>query len=481
MRCSTNVVLVALGLLLGTGGCNGFLTGDKLSQNPNQPASPSLPSLFVGLQVGQFALQEGTVPMMVCEWMQQCAGINGRFVDALGRYDYDETSNIVDWAQVYGSGGLVDEREDEALARASGDSVWLGIVKIWEAFTVGTAADQWGNIPYSQAVSNNLTPSLDSGFVVYAAVQGLLSEAIAEFQCTAPTCAGPGPLDMVFGGDRQKWAAAAHTLKARYFMHTAESLGTPAYQAAIAEALLGISDASGASDFKSLHTSATSERNLWAQFQFSSGFGSDLVAGKFLADFMNARSDPRRAQYFCKNALGTYGGQDYGPNQPSNTVSNFSGAGCTNRVSDGTFGQPYVTYAENELILAEAYTATGDSLNAILHLNNERVAAGLAAIPAPGVPMGQQMIDSVMYEKYVALFQNIEVIMDYRRTCRPKITPAAPAQTNFLIPNVVPGRLFYSQAERNVNSNVPLPSTQLNAHGFRNPGDVSACPFPPPP
>lgn len=480
MRRTMNVALVSLSLL-GTVACNGFLTGEKLSQSPNQPATPSLPSLFVGLQVGQFALQEGAVPMMLCEWMQQCAGINGRFVDALGRYDYDETSNVGDWALVYGSGGLVDERQDEALARTSGDSVWLGIVKIWEAFTIGTAVDVWGNVPYTQAVGINLTPALDNGFAVYDSAESLLSQAIAELGCTAVTCAGPGPLDMVYGGNRARWTAAAHTLKARYYMHKAESLGTAAYQAAIAEALQGISDATGGADFRSLHTTATSERNMWAQFQFSSGFGSDLVAGKFLADFMNARGDPRRAQYFCKNALGTYGGQDYGPSQASNTVSNLSGAGCTNRISDGTFGQPYVTYAENQLILAEAYAATGDSLNAITHLNSERVAAGLVAIPAPGVPKGQQLADSIMYEKYVALFQNIEVIMGYRRTCRPKITPAAPAQTNFLIPNVVPGRLFYSQSERNVNPNVPLPSEQINTHGFRNPGNVNACPFPPPP
>ena len=39
MRCNTNVALVSLGLLLGTAGCDTFLTGDKLSNNPNLPTA----------------------------------------------------------------------------------------------------------------------------------------------------------------------------------------------------------------------------------------------------------------------------------------------------------------------------------------------------------------------------------------------------------------------------------------------------------
>ena len=39
----------------------------------------------------------------------------------------------------------------------------------------------------------------------------------------------------------------------------------------------------------------------------------------------------------------------------------------------------------------------------------------------------------------------------------------------------MPGRLFYPQAERNANTNIPDPSIQLSTHGFRNKGDVHAC------
>jgi len=468
MRRNTNVALVSLGLLLGTAGCTSFLTGDKLSSTPNLPSAATDQQLFVAIQAAQFAVQEGTIAMLMCMWYQQCGAANGRFVEQGGHYIYGEGSNIAsnngDWITIFDAGGLVDIRSVEAAEVAKGDSTWLGIIKIWEAFTVGTASDMWGNIPYSE-ITTSKTPVLDNRFAVLDSVQKLLTQAIAEL--TNAAGAGPGTADLVFRGTRASWIAAAWTLKARYFMHTAESLGTPAYTNAITAALNGISDATGNSDFRSFHSAATSERNMWLQFQTSSGFGTDLEAGKALVDRMNARSDPRRALYFCKNAGGTYGGDDFNVAQPSATVSGFL---CTPEPArfNATARIPYVSYAENELILAEAYQQTGNDGSALTHLNNERTAAGLSALAGIVSPA---LLDSIMTEKYVAMFQNIETINDYRRQCRPAITPAS----NTLGFTNVPGRLYYSHDERNVNPNVPDPSTQIATHGFRNPGDVHGC------
>jgi hypothetical protein len=207
---------------------------------------------------------------------------------------------------------------------------------------------------------------------------------------------------------------------------------------------------------------------MWAQFQTSSGFGTDLEAGKPLVDYMNARTDPRRAAYFCRNGLGGYGGDDFNSPQPSNAVSLFN---CLPpRFSDGA-RIPYVSFAENELILAEAYNANGNDALALTHLNNERATVG-APISTPLVGItGAALRDSIMMEKYVAMFQNIESISDYRRTCIPALTVVVNNQ-NFVH---VPGRLFYPQNERNVNPNIPTPGAQLANHGFRNTGDQHAC------
>jgi len=527
MRRNTNVALVSLGLLLGTAGCDSFLTGDKLSQNPNFPTVASIQQLFVGVQAAQFAFQEGTVAMMMCMWVQGCSAANGRFVQQGGQYFFNEGSNIGansgDWILVYDGGGLVDIKQIETDAVASGDSSYLGVTKIWEALTIGTASDMWGNIPYSEAVSGNKTPVLDNRFVILGNLQTVLTQAIAEL--TNGAGAGPGVADLVFQGDRANWIRAAWTLKARYFMHTAESLGVPAYTAAIAAATNGINDPSGASDLASFHSTATSERNMWAQFQTSSGFGTDLEGGRFLATYMNARLDPRRAAYFCPTATGPWvAGHAYAANakivdsngevekvvtagtsagtQPTwatttgattadNTVTwrnlgqpyggdDFNTVITPDSVSSfaclpARFGEatriPYVSYLENELILAEAYNQTGNDALALTHLNNARATVGPPiSTPLVGIT-GAALLDSIMLEKYVGMFQNIESINDYRRTCIPAITPSS----NSAGFTHVPGRLYYPQNERNVNPNIPDGSFQVATHGFRNAGDVHAC------
>src|SRR5256886_17481522 len=76
-----NVAVVSLGLALGAAGCGNFLTGDKLTNDPNNPSQATPEQLFVGVQANMFSSQENSVAMTVCMWMQQCMGVGGRFVD----------------------------------------------------------------------------------------------------------------------------------------------------------------------------------------------------------------------------------------------------------------------------------------------------------------------------------------------------------------------------------------------------------------
>ena len=522
----THVALACL--LLGTAGCDTFLTGDKLSNNPNLPISASAQQLFVGVQAGQFAFQEGTIAMMMCEWVQACSAGNSRFVQQAAQYVFNESSNIAansgDWISAYDGGGLIDIKKVEAAVGGAHDSLWLGITQIWEALTMGTVSSMWGDVPYSEAVSGKTNPVLDDRFVILGNLQTLLSSAITNL---AGAGAGPGLNDLIFQGDaasRTKWTHVAWTLKARYYMQTAESLGAPAYNAAITAATNGISDASGASDFASFHSTATSERNMWTQFQTSSGFGTDLEGGKALIDILKARGDPRLTEYYCKATTAAWKDTTkYAKNaallDPSGSmeqVSSVTGdakSGLTMPTWPTTVGDsvvdnhvtwvnrgvpyvgddfntpppppvsqfnclpprfhadariPYVSYVENELILAEAYNQTGNDALALVHLNNARAVVPLGALVGL---TGAQLLDSIMIEKYAAMFQNIESINDYRRTCLPAITPSTNSE-NF---TNVPGRLFYPQTERNVNPNIPTPTVQLATHGFRNKGDVHAC------
>src|SRR5439155_27300649 len=87
-----------------------------------------------------------------------------------------------------------------------------------------------------------------------------------------------------------------------------------------------------------------------------------------------------------------------------------------------TFAQPIVTCIENELILPEAYCRLGQAANAQTSFDNAR-----ASVPGLAAKTITSNAD-IMEEKYVALYQNIEVWNDYKRSCYPAIT-AVPTST----------------------------------------------------
>jgi hypothetical protein len=312
--------------------------------------------LFVGVQAAQFGFQEGFTAMLICEWVQQCGGIGGRFVDQQGTYSIQPTDIDIPFEDVYRGGGLVGVRAVEASAEAEGDKYYKGVAEVFEAMNMMYAADVWGDVPYRYAISDSTEPPFDPQMQIYDDLLALLDKAIADLG--GP---GTGPLafDLIYGrksaaDQKAAWIQAAHTLKARLYLRRVEKLGAAQYTSALNEAKLGIS--SPANDWKTYHTGATSERNMWAQFQISS-FGNDLVAGKPLADLMVASNDPRLPEYFGKNSSGTYSGYDVSTGVQTVPISPLVGSARTNNPQ---FAQPIITYDETQLIIAEAAFQTND-------------------------------------------------------------------------------------------------------------------------
>ncbi|HMI43216.1 MAG TPA: SusD/RagB family nutrient-binding outer membrane lipoprotein, partial [Gemmatimonadaceae bacterium] len=207
-------------------------------------------------------------------------------------------------------------------------------------------------------------------------------------------------------------------------------------------------------DLRTSHATATSERNEWTQFQGTS-FGPDLVAGKRLVDLMKAQSDPRLPEYFGLNEAGGYGGFDVTTGTtPGADISPLDGS----RNAD-EFRQPIVTWEENQLILAETNFRLLGAVAAQPYLNAVRTARGKGIVLAS--------LQSIMEEKYIALFENIEVWNDWKRTCIPALTPA-------LGKTAIPGRVYYGQTEEQTNDNTP-PSSDQNLFTVRNPNDPNGC------
>jgi len=447
MRKST-IAAAALALTV-LGGCNDFLESPKAVADPNAPTQATTNQLFIGVLANTFGNEEGPVEMIICQWMQQCAGVNGRFVEDQANYNIDESSFDVPFENIYSAGGLIGIRAVEARATEAGDKLYLGIAEVLEAMDMTFAADVWGDVPYSEAVGAVTTPKFDPQMTVYANLLTLLDKAVADMNGGDT---GPGGADLVYGGDKTKWIQAAHTLKARLYLRQVEKLGNANYTSALNEAKQGIS--SPANDWKAVHSSNTSERNMWAQFAKSS-FGPDLVAGSTLVNLMKADNDPRIGNYFSKNSAGSIVGFDVSTATPD--VATVSAL-----VTNETYAQPIITYDETQLIIAESALQTGDRATAGTAFNNVRTRAGKPTIAAASLTLA-----NIMTEKYITLFENPEVWSDYKRTCLPALKPARGRSR-------VPGRLFYGSTESQTNPNTPSPTAQ-NLFTVRNANDPNAC------
>ena len=474
-----------LALALLSAGCSDFLQGPGLTENPNNPTTGTALQQLIAVHANMATRLEGQLARCAGIFTQQLIGSNNQQLAWCTGYGITESDISGQMSGFYTGGGLLGIRNIQAAAVASGDQFLLGMVKVWEGLAMGTATSVWGDLPYSEAVNPAIeSPRLDSQQSIYAAVQSRLDEGIAALQTAAATATGncvPTEGDLIYcaaavakATEIQRWIRAAYTLKARFHLHLVERNGNAEYGLALAAAQNGISEAPTSAtqaidgqapgDFRMFHGSTQDfDANVWAEFLLAR---ADIVAGNVLVQILKARNDTvRLRRYFDANSAGQFVGADRNNVPVPAGGSSVPSVINTSVRRQFTFRQAIVTWAENQLIMAEAKFMTGDSAGAVGNVNAVRTAVGMPAL-------GGVSFTDVMLEKYIAMFQNIDVWSDFKRTCIPLVTPNGTAAE-------VLGRLPYGSAERTSNPNVPLPSSYpagtTGSSPVRNWNDPNPC------
>jgi len=505
-------VLLGLGLAMGAAGCSDYLSGPGISStsDPNNvtvltKAGP----LYIGVQEAAPVQREGQIARFATAYMQQIAGIARQSVS----FDhYLASPGDVDtyFGGIYGSsnvvtggGGLLDVHKMQQLARKLNDSLYVGVGKIYEALMMGYAADIWGDIPYREAADSTiLQPHFDGQIQIYADLQTQLDSAINIFlTATGPTNAG-GAADgseLIYTNKtadelRAIYTQVAHSLKARLYMHTAAT-NPAAYALALSEAQLGISTPDN--DLLWFHDATPTGNNIW--WQYNSQRAGDIGPGAALVEILKRRitgglEGPERINFYFLPATG---GLFFGYRPEGNKVLPGGGGAAGsfsnfNTFIDGVtppadFRQPELTYAETQLIAAEAAFHAGGAGAAQPFLDAARAnrkygSTGGVAVTFPPLAAGSApaTLQNIMEEKYVTLFLNPEVWNDWKRTCLPSLAPA-PASVSSTTPGgagPIPGRLPYGQTEINANPNTPSTNSAGVAIGSTtlNPNQPTACP-----
>ncbi|MEP6493155.1 MAG: SusD/RagB family nutrient-binding outer membrane lipoprotein [bacterium] len=432
---------IRLAALLSTivlmGACNtdNFLTGGELSTDPNRPTQATSSQLFVGIQASTWALLQSDPARVTNMWVQQFKGSNQQYIAI---YNYGITEQITNGfhAGLYTGGGLVDIRRLEAQTAALHDSVFHGIAQVMEALVIGSGADLFGDLTYTHALTNELNPPLDPQLAIYDSAQALLSRALVDLKATGPTNTGPSDADLAYGGDPVKWTKLAHTLKARFLMHTAEVRPT-VYAQVVTEAAQGLTIADD--NFNAVYSGNSNEQNFWYQFDVVQRSGYLTPNAQFV-DLLKTRSDPRLAKFF-----------------------NADQTDLNDALISPSATQSMATANESLLLWAEAAQRNGNDAAGLTRLNQARALAGLSAEASL---TGRALLAEILTEEYITDFQSLEAWNLYKRTCTPNLTPV-------VVGVKIPARFPYDAGERNTNTNVP-PLSQQPARNANDPKNATS-------
>jgi hypothetical protein len=218
------------------------------NNNPNSPNTVVPANILPGVQISLAYTQGGDLARYTGLFMQQCVGFSRQ---SQAYYNYVMTSTDFDnsWGNMYTS-VLGNNMDLLTRSDAGGYNRYSGISRILMAYSLQLLVDEWGDIPYSEALRGdaNTHPAFDNQQNLYDTILNLVDRALDLFNNSDPGGLIPGNDDLIYAGDIDKWSKFGHAIKARLYIH--QSKNNPAMAAnALNEANMSFISNSENADF----------------------------------------------------------------------------------------------------------------------------------------------------------------------------------------------------------------------------------------
>ncbi len=440
--------------------CQDLVEG--INENPNGITIEDVDgSLFLtGAMLANSSAQAGHLNRISGMYSGQLTGLSSLYSNIYG-YSISTAESIGTWSRIYI--GIVPNVR-HIRNTLPNDDLLQGICKVLEAQAIGTGAALFGDVPYTQINQADIDdPIFDDQISVLNAAIALLDDAISDLN-------GAGSrgldLDIYYGGDATKWAAAANTLKARFLMMQRD------YSAAYSAALNGISSYDGNMQHipRGDASIAEGDKNLFWEILEGSRAGDIGSADSYLAGLLDPSSDTYRGNAKTdETARGMYS-------------YIFETGGSDNLgIIEQFEPQNLVSFEENHLILAEAGARTAGFDTGLQHLNEFRAwlngggrlnanfsgesylydaytaddfASG-GMENTDGMDSSRALLREIIEERYVSGFGQFMPFDDARRLRKGEDDIAVPFPLNTAAASQHPERFPYSDDELNSNSNAP--------------------------
>ncbi len=463
MRTTNRILgVVAAALVVGAGAaCNKDLT--NINRNPNGPVDvppPSiLPSVIHSAVDNLFGTWVGLKNGLV--WTQQVAEIQYRDED---KYILRPGSTGSQWSLYNGPLNDAQLIIDKGVSAKTPN--WEAVGRIMKSWMFGILTDQFGDVPYSQALQGATapTPKYDAQKDVYAGLFADLDKAGSEID---PSGIGFPSGDLLYGGDMSEWKKFAYSLMLRDAIHLSNVDPTTAAKEAQAAVAGGVFQ-SNDDNAQLMYLASDPNQNPIYRDHWVGG-RDDYGMAKTFVDSLTNWSDPRLPIFAQPNVNGTYQGLQSGLNDGEGPAVKFiSRIGVIWRETPNS---PMVIESYAEVLFLEAEAAQrgwiqGDPAS----LYTQAITANMQALSAlstaaGGPPITQAQIDAylaqpqvqynaatglqqIAYQKWIALFMNgPESWTEARRTGVPNLVPGPHA-----ILSTIPTRIPYPDNEAVLNT-----------------------------
>jgi hypothetical protein len=464
-------ILIIIAVIMSSISCTKVYDGKNI--DPNNPVDVNAETLLKGMELANIAVQVSHIQRITGMWMNQYRGAQLLY-KSLGEYNLSAEESNDTWNFVYQS---ISKQGSIIREKLPNNKSYSGISKILEANALGTATALYGDIPFAERANDKFpVPKFDKQLDVYAGIQTLLDEAIAELKVVPATVVITN--DIFFQGKSTTWVMVAYSLKARYYLETRD------YAKAYAAALLGINSSATSWKFYAPGLVSNGDYNLLNSLIEQRG-GFLTTTGTYLNDVLlkagvtgtrnNAKTnEDARARYY--RIAGSSSNTELG-------------------VAAKNAPMPLVTYEETLLILAEAGYRLNGFTEGLAQLNKVRAVLrtnlGLLIAPPTGgtikyddyvaadfnpggienmgnLTADRSLLREIIEERYVSLYGTILPFNDARRLRKSDNDVNVPIPFTTSTATKHPERIIYSQNEINSNPNLPKPipdiyvKTQVN-------------------
>ena len=376
--------------------------------------------------------------------MQQISSLNGMSL-RVERYDINPEDTDEAWSIFYTNTlsltSTVKQHSDEINLKKYG-----GISRAIMANTIGLITNNWGDVPFTENFlyrENNVTPAYDKQEDIYIHIFELLDEAESMIKDTE-SYDKPNEEDIFFRGDNDKWLRYINYLKLKYHLCLSNKQGYPEIAKYMEEPMF-------LEPGEALQVNLEEIEFLDNPFYtYLSENNDDLRAGQKIIGLMDD-NDPRLSVYFQKNEDAIYEGSQAGAANSNASKINNSFSKANSKITLASFTEQ--KFMEAEILFEKGLTEQARETYSLA------VESSLIDYDSFNQDWLDEFLDThelslekIIEQKYVALFLQPTVWIDWRRTGFPEIKPALNNHTG----DKIPRRLPYGQSEYERNyQNVP--------------------------